>query len=63
MDQKRASRWGVLGCSAADVFINKGVNGRWMSFTPAEVAEYEARAEQELGLVNCARWLATEEGL
>jgi aryl sulfotransferase len=43
------------------VFINKGVNGRWRdTLTPAEVAEYEARAVEEPGS-ECARWLATGE--
>jgi aryl sulfotransferase len=45
------------------VFINKGVNGRWANIlTSEEVAEYEARAERELG-AECARWLATGQGL
>jgi hypothetical protein len=39
-------------------FINKGVNGRWAeSLTQEDVAEYETRAAQELG-VECAGWLA-----
>ena len=47
----------------AQNFIHQGVNGRWAdTLTPAEVAEYEAKAEQELG-PDCARWLATGEGL
>ena len=41
------------------MFINKGTNGRWAdTLTPEDVAEYEARAERELG-PECARWLAT----
>ena len=47
----------------AQVFINWGVNGRWAeTLTQEEVAEYEARAVGELG-PECARWLATGEGL
>jgi aryl sulfotransferase len=43
----------------ATTFIHRGVNGRWSeALTPAEIAEYEARAVQELG-PECARWLAT----
>jgi len=44
-------------------FIFKGTNGRWRDvLSPEESAEYEARAEVELG-PECARWLATGEGL
>lgn len=40
------------------VFIHQGVNGRWAdALSAAECAEYEARAEAELG-AECARWLA-----
>ena len=50
---------GAFWDAGAEVFINKGVNGRWRdTLTPAEVAEYEARAVAELGS-ECARWLAT----
>ena len=53
---------GAFWDAGAEVFINKGVNGRWTSvLTPAESAEYEARAVAELG-ADCARWLATGEG-
>jgi aryl sulfotransferase len=46
-----------------EVFINKGVNGRWtQTLTASESHEYETRATQELG-PECARWLATGEGL
>lgn len=39
-------------------FIHRGANGRWRdTLTPEEVAEYEARAIQELG-PECAQWLA-----
>jgi aryl sulfotransferase len=50
---------GAFWDAGAQVFINRGVNGRWAeSLTPEDVAEYEARARQELG-PECARWLAT----
>jgi aryl sulfotransferase len=50
---------GAFWDAGAQVFINKGVNGRWHDLlTPADVAEYEARAKTELG-PDCARWLAT----
>jgi aryl sulfotransferase len=39
------------------------VNGGWSEvLTPAESAEYEARAIAELGSA-CAKWMATGEGL
>jgi aryl sulfotransferase len=45
--------------AGAEVFIHKGVNGRWAEvLSAAESAEYEARARSELG-DECARWLAT----
>ncbi len=54
---------GAFWDAGAEVFIHKGVNGRWKDvLTAAESAEYEARAEAELG-AECARWLATGEGL
>jgi hypothetical protein len=50
---------GAFWDAGAEVFIHKGVNGRWKdTLTPAEAAEYEARAVQELG-PECAHWLAT----
>ncbi len=50
---------GAFWDAGAEVFIHKGVNGRWRdTLTAAEIAEYEARAVQELG-PECARWLAT----
>jgi aryl sulfotransferase len=50
---------GAFWEAGAQVFINKGVNGRWAeTLTPEDVAEYEARAVQELG-PKCVRWLAT----
>ena len=54
---------GAFWDAGAQVFINKGTNGRWVgTLTPEDVAEYEERAVQELG-PECARWLATGEGL
>ncbi len=50
---------GAFWDAGADVFIHKGVNGRWAdTLTAQDVAEYEARAVGELG-PECARWLAT----
>jgi aryl sulfotransferase len=44
-----------------ETFFHRGVNGRWSDMLTAEdVAEYEARAVQELG-EECAHWLATGE--
>ena len=52
---------GAFWDGGAQTFINKGTNGRWRdTLTPSEVAEYEARAETELGST-CARWLMGEE--
>jgi aryl sulfotransferase len=54
---------GVMWVGGAKTFINKGTNGRWRdTLTAAQSAEYEARALAELG-PECARWLATGEGL
>ena len=53
---------GAFWDAGAEVFINKGVNGRWRDLlTALESTEYERRAETELG-AECARWLATGEG-
>jgi aryl sulfotransferase len=50
---------GAFWDAGAEVFINQGVNGRWANLLTAEdVAEYEARAVEELGS-DCAHWLAT----
>lgn len=50
---------GAFWDAGAEVFINKGVNGRWRdTLTPSDVAQYEARAVEELGR-ECAAWLAT----
>ena len=52
---------GIAWDDGAQVFIHQGVNGRWAdTLTPADVAEYKARAVEELG-PECARWLATGE--
>ena len=53
---------GAFWDAGAEVFIHKGVNGRWMdTLTADDPAAYEARAQAELG-AECARWLATGEG-
>ena len=52
---------GAFWDASAEVFINKGVNGRWSdTLSAAESVEYEARAIVESG-PECARWLATGE--
>ena len=49
---------GAFWDAGAEVFIHKGVNGRWREcLTAEECAEYEKIAEAELG-PECARWLA-----
>jgi aryl sulfotransferase len=54
---------GAMWVGGTKTFINKGTNGRWReTLTAEESAEYEARAVAELG-PECARWLATGEGL
>jgi aryl sulfotransferase len=54
---------GAFWDAGAEVFINRGVNGRWKeTLTAEDVAAYDARAERELGSA-CAHWLATGEGL
>lgn len=53
---------GAVWDGGAQVFINKGVNGRWRDvLTAEESAAYEARAVAELG-AECARWMNTGEG-
>ncbi|MGV8991925.1 MAG: sulfotransferase domain-containing protein [Thiobacillus sp.] len=50
---------GAFWDGGAEVFIHKGVNGRWRdTLTPEDSAEYEVRCERELG-DDCARWLAS----
>jgi aryl sulfotransferase len=52
---------GAFWDAGAEVFINKGINGRWGdTLIPQESAEYEQRAEAELG-AECAHWLTTGE--
>ena len=52
---------GAFWDAGAQVFINKGVNGRWHdTLTAAESDAFEARAIAELGEA-CARWLQTGE--
>ena len=54
---------GAVWKGGVKTFINKGTNGRWKeTLTPAESAEYEAKALAELG-PECAHWLATGEEL
>jgi aryl sulfotransferase len=53
---------GAFWDAGAEVFIHKGVNGRWRdTLSDADCAAYEARAVEELG-PECAHWLATGEG-
>ena len=50
---------GAFWDAGAQVFINKGVNGRWRdALTGEDILYYESRAKAELG-EECARWLAT----
>lgn len=52
---------GAFWDAGAQVFIHKGVNGRWTEVLPEEDRRrYEERALAELG-PECARWLATGE--
>ena len=49
---------GAFWDAGAEVFIHKGVNGRWVDTLAREdVDEYETRAVRELG-ADCAHWLA-----
>jgi len=49
---------GAIFEGGASVFINKGVNGRWReALSPADTADYELKAREELG-DDCAAWLA-----
>lgn len=50
---------GIAWDGGAQVFINRGVNGRWAeTLTLEDVVRYETLAARELG-PECARWLAT----
>ncbi len=52
---------GAFWDAGAQVFIHKGVNGRWTQRLPEEDRlRYEERALKELG-PECARWLMTGE--
>lgn len=52
-----APRGGTAFVGGAETFINKGTNGRWRDILSAtEIAAYDARAVDELGL-ECAAWL------
>jgi len=51
---------GAIWDRGAEVFINKGTNGRWRDvLTPEDVDRYEATAREQLGK-ECAAWLAME---
>lgn len=53
---------GAFWDGGAEVFINKGVNGRWMdTLTSEESSQYETHAMHELG-PECASWLAYGHG-
>jgi len=50
---------GIFWDTGSEVFINKGVNGRWQGvLTEEDNAKYEAMAVAELG-ADCAEWLKT----
>jgi aryl sulfotransferase len=52
---------GAFWDAGAEVFIHKGVNGRWRDvLSSADAREYEERAIRELG-PECAAWLADGE--
>ena len=54
---------GAFWDAGAQVFINKGVNGRWRDVLSAEDSRrYEHMAVEELG-ADCARWFKTGEGI
>ena len=49
---------GAIFDGGAEVFINKGVNGRWRDvLTQKDIADYERMALEQLG-PECAEWLA-----
>jgi len=59
--KKFAPRGGSHWDEGAQVFIHKGVNGRWTERLPeADRRRYEERALAELG-PECARWMASGE--
>ena len=51
---------GAFWDGGAEIFINKGTNGRWQQvLSAADSKAYEARARAELG-EECATWLAQQ---
>jgi len=57
---KAAPLGGAFWEEGAQIFINKGTNGRWQEVLPAaDSAAYEARARAELG-EECAAWLGQQ---
>ena len=61
-NQKCVPLGGAFWDGGAEIFINKGVNGRWRdTLTADDSAEYEARAISELG-EDCASWLVNGKG-
>ena len=51
---------GAIWDRGAEVFINKGTNGRWRDvLIPEDVDRYETTAREKLG-EECAAWLATQ---
>ena len=56
---KSAPLGGAFWDGGAQVFVNRGINGRWTDvLTPGDVAAYDTRARAELGDA-CASWLAS----
>ncbi len=56
--EKSTPLGGAFWDAGAEVFINKGVNGRWADIlTVIESSEYEQKAKAELGS-ECSNWLA-----
>ena len=52
---------GAIFDGGAEVFVNKGTNGRWRdTLTQDDIARYERTAGEQLGEV-CAHWLETGE--
>ena len=56
---KVAPLGGAVFDGGAEVFINKGTNGRWREMlTQQDIVRYESMAREQLG-EECASWLAT----
>jgi len=54
---------GAFWEGGAQTFVNKGVDGRWQGMLSQRASDaYERKAVEELG-PECARWLATGEGI